>query len=988
MSVPSVRRQAVARLVFGKGIECLRLENGGLIYEGQPHPVVEIDSIVSPAKVVRGLAWSRLVVETNAGEQLFRGFPGESLALFAAALNRELEVHVRQQLGDEHDAMRLLSTQVTRLLNGSEYARTSRVRPVLHAARDICSVRRGSLWDLYATEEQRTVMRALSDFVRNHEAQLAAANARYVTSQVAAYGTLFDTVERQPLTAMQRKACVSEEDNNLVLAGAGTGKTSTMMGRAGYLLASGKASSEQILMLAYGKKAADEMQQRMGQRLGTFANAGVPTAKTFHALGLEIIGLAEGRRPALSVLAEDSFALERFIDARLKLECSDPDYVTSVVEWCANRRYPYRNPFDFKSEQEYLEYVRTHEMRTLKGELVKSYEEVLVANFLHMNGIDYRYESKYMTPVSVSADSSSGDLGDASHRAYMPDFYLPAYGIYIEHFALGHALKAPPGWKDYEAGVAWKRDIHRTYGTRLLETRSHMRNDGVLEQCLEAMLVAEGVQLHPRPMSELLQELRKKGDLTYVTKPIGDFLTLLKQSDKSFEDVQVLGSQQEDSERFCLFFAMFAPIFEAYQKDLVSHGEIDFGDMIKRATEHVRSGTCQSPYRHIMVDEFQDISASRVRLIRALLEQVPESVFFAVGDDWQAIYRFSGSDITFTREFESTFGPTATTALDKTFRFNDRIGEVSAKFVLRNPGQIKKDIQSGTIVDEASVSLLPTSDDGIGLRLALKSIDRRRERADAVHATVHVLGRYNATFEQWKNPAEKRQLKADFPALGVEFMTIHAAKGREADYVIVLGLEMGRSGFPSEKPAEPLMELLLPPTEPYRFAEERRLLYVALTRARHRVYLVYEPTVASSFIKELVAREGRGTQSYDICSDEFRDERGAATHVPLVSCPRCETGALVARKGPYGSFVGCNRYPYCDYKEPSCPTCGSAMVRKAGMRVCASEGCTQKSPICPKCGAAMVKRTGTHGQFWGCSTYRSNGVNLCSGTIDIRSNRN
>ncbi len=987
MSVPSVKRQTVSRLVFGKADGCLRLENDGLTYEGQPHPIVEIGSIVSPAKVVRGLAWARLVVETTAGDRVFRGFPTESLTSFAAAVNSELEVRVRQRLVSEHDEMRRVSSQVTYLLTANEYARASRVRPVLQAARDICSVRRGVLWDLYATEEQRTMMHTLSDFVRNHKAQLASANSRYVAAQVEAFGSLFDTIERQPLTAMQRKACVSQEDNNLVLAGAGTGKTSTMMGRAGYLLASGKAPSEQILMLAYGKKAADEMQQRMGQRLGMFGNTSIPTAKTFHALGLEIIGLAEGKRPTLSVLAEDSFALERFIDTRLKHECSDPDYVTFVVEWCANRRYPYRNPFDFNSEQEYLEYVRTHEMRTLKGELVKSYEEVLVANFLHMNGIDYLYESKYMIPVPESTDSHSGDLADASHRAYLPDFYLPAYGIYIEHFALGGALKAPPGWKDYEAGVEWKREIHRTYGTKLLETRSHMRNDGVLEQCLEAMLAAEGVEFRPRPMAELLQELRKKGDLTYVTKPIGDFLTLLKQSDKSFEEVQVLGSQREDPERFCLFFALFAPIFVAYQKDLASHGEIDFGDMIKRATEHVRSGTYRSPYRHIMVDEFQDISASRVRLIRALLDQDPESVFFAVGDDWQSIYRFSGSDITFTREFESTFGPTATTSLDKTFRFNNRIGEVSAKFVLRNPSQIKKDIQSGTIVDEACVSLLPTSDDGIGLRLALKSIDRRRERANAVHATVHVLGRYNATFEQWKNPAERGRLKTDFPALGVEFMTIHAAKGCEADYVIVLGVEMGRSGFPSEKPAEPLMELLLPPKEQYRFAEERRLLYVALTRARHRVYLVYEPTVASSFIKELVARDGGGTATYDVCSDEFRDQHGAATHVPLVSCPRCVTGALITRKGPYGSFIGCNRYPYCDYKEPACPTCGNAMVRKAGMRVCASEGCTHTSPVCPKCGAAMVKRTGSYGQFWGCSTYRTGGVNVCTATIAIRSDR-
>ncbi len=133
------------------------------------------------------------------------------------------------------------------------------------------------------------------------------------------------------------------------------------------------------------------------------------------------------------------------------------------------------------------------------------------------------------------------------------------------------------------------------------------------------------------------------------------------------------------------FLAVFRPIFERYQDTLAASREIDFHDMINRATDLVEEGRYRSPFSYILVDEFQDISPSRARLLKALLDSSPGSQLFAVGDDWQAIYRFGGSDISVMRDFGDHFGTIERVDLATTFRCADRIATVATDFLLRNP---------------------------------------------------------------------------------------------------------------------------------------------------------------------------------------------------------------------------------------------------------------------------------------------------------------
>ena len=201
-------------------------------------------------------------------------------------------------------------------------------------------------------------------------------------------------------------------------------------------------------------------------------------------------------------------------------------------------------------------------------------------------------------------------------------------------------------------------------------------------------------------------------------------------------------------------------------------------------------------------------------------------------------------------------------------------------------------------------------------------------------------------------------------------MTVHASKGKEADYVIVLGMEKGKHGFPAEKTTHALLALLLPKAEAFKHAEERRLFYVALTRAKHHVYLISDANKASDFIREVV------DDKYEMLSDEFKGE-SFQEKIADISCSHCKTGYLVPRDSQHGSFFGCSLYPLCDYTQSACQWCGSGLKEKGRFRVCENKRCDFVEPICPKCQGTLSLRKGPYGQFWGCSHYRKGAVLSC-----------
>ncbi|ELY7527888.1 UvrD-helicase domain-containing protein, partial [Cronobacter sakazakii] len=249
-------------------------------------------------------------------------------------------------------------------------------------------------------------------------------------------------------------------------------------------------------------------------------------------------------------------------------------------------------------------------------------------------------------------------------------------------------------------------------------------------------------------------------------------------------------------------------------------------------------GRFVSPWKHILVDEFQDISPQRAALLAALRRQNSATSLFAVGDDWQAIYRFSGAQLSLTTAFEAHFGRGDQCALDTTYRFNGRIGDIANRFIQQNPHQREKPLNSLRAGDKNAVTLL-AQEQLEALLDKMSGYVRPDER-------ILVLARYHHL-----RPAALEKAATRWPKLQLEFMTIHASKGQQADYVIILGLNEGREGFPAPARESIMEQALLPPPEDFPDAEERRLLYVALTRARHRVWLLYDKAAPSVFVEAL-----------------------------------------------------------------------------------------------------------------------------------------
>ena len=431
-----------------------------------------------------------------------------------------------------------------------------------------------------------------------------------------------------------------------------------MVAKAGWTVERGDRQHRELLLLAFARNARGELKERIRRRLGAPA-ADAMRIETFHSLGLSIIAEAEGRRPALARTAEDENALTDQLNAIVEELAVDPEHGRATIRWIAYQATPYRSHHEFTSWDEYRAYLHSHEIRSLQGELVKSLEECIVANFLYLNGVRYEYERPYEHMTATR-----------TRRQYKPDFYLPDEGIYIEHFALSEDGRTPEfiDQAKYTADRNWKLELHEKYGTTLVQTFSHEQRAGRLTETLAEKLRGHGVALRPIPRKHVFDKLNEQGRVKALTQLTATFLKHFKGSRLSMKALWNSPTPGDTTGRAAAFLRVFDPILRRYQAKLAQAGEIDFHDMINRATDHVTAGRYHSPLGYILVDEFQDISRGRARLLKALLERSPTAQLFAVGDDWQAIYRFAGADTSVMREFNGHFGAGARTILETTFR--------------------------------------------------------------------------------------------------------------------------------------------------------------------------------------------------------------------------------------------------------------------------------------------------------------------------------
>lgn len=936
---------------FGSTARALEMEGEHLrvVRRGKVE-LLPLETLQEPPSVRKGTFGSTVVVPSSVnGNAVLRAAQHAKALAFTEDVKAAWSNFNLAALQREAERFERIFTGVVALSEPTRYPAACTLTALLDEARAIDSKLLSKLPAEAIGPEMAARIALIRDFLADPRGARTAAISKFVEAELERWSEFFDTIESNPLTPEQRLSVVVDEDATLVLAGAGSGKTSVITAKAAHLVKAGIRLPEEILLLAFAKNAAEEMSERVEAR------SGVPiVARTFHAIAYDIIGVVEGSKPALAEHATDDLAFTALIKEILRdLVHTLTGVSKAIVSWFAHFLVEPKTEWDFKTKHEFYTHLEQQDLRTLQGEQVKSYEELQIANWLYENGIDYEYEPVYEHKIP-----------ETGRRDYQPDFRLIESGVYIEHFGVRRQIMADGSERlstapfvdrdQYLAGMEWKRTVHAEHETTLVETYSYERQEGRLLTSLAEKL-APFITLQPRPLETIYDRVVEMQQVDAFSQLLGTFLRKFKSGGYSVSDCQVRSEQLNLGKRANAFLEVFAPVFDEYQKRL--EGRIDFEDMILRAAHYTESGKYVSPFRHILVDEFQDISQSRARLVKALKAQHPDVRLFAVGDDWQSIFRFAGSDIHLMRHFGQEFGGAfdgetgihRSVDLGRTFRSVDQIAFAARTFVLQNPAQIPKQIVPAGTASKPAISIVVTARDDGEKKLLNVLGDVSQAGDDAKKPSVLLLGRY-----RFLEP-DVRSLRRRFPNLDIKFKTIHASKGLEADHVVLLNADSGRLGFPSEIVDDPLLDLVSPEAEGFPNAEERRVMYVAMTRARHTLTILSSNSRPSSFVTEL-----KKNPAYGIAAAPDADQQ---TH----ECGECG-GRLIGVNGQDGRiWYRCEHVQHCGNLLPACPSCGSALPRRAHGAADMMCGCGASYPACPECTDGwLVERKGPYGRFLGC----------------------
>lgn len=357
-------------------------------------------------------------------------------------------------------------------------------------------------------------------------------------------------------------------------------------------------------------------------------------------------------------------------------------------------------------------------------------------------------------------------------------------------------------------------------------------------------------EIDNNPVSDF-DSVSDSDELTIQISIIREFLDLHELDSVT---LSLIASKFSSSDYSKLFFT----VSEKYQRELSSlldKHQTTFSGLIKLAIRYLRSSQIKTRFRYIIVDEYQDLSALRQEFLHLLIES-SQANLFAVGDDWQAIYGFSGSRVDFTLNFRKFWGDFSLHRISKTYRFGPTLARLSSSFIMQDHTQIRKQIQS-----QKEDTLEPVVEIcGDSERLDLEVLTHYFESLPE-YSSILLLGRFNV--DQFRllhctqfNLSSNGVVFRPRPDLKIRFLTVHQSKGLEADYVILLNNREAKLGFPAHVKDTPLKTELVKIAEELGLDqasanEERRLFYVALTRAKKQVILLTVDGKESSFIKEL-----------------------------------------------------------------------------------------------------------------------------------------
>ena len=772
----------------------------------------------------------------------------------------------------------------------------------------------------------------------------------------------------------QRKVVLSDEDFTLVIAGAGAGKTTTVSAKVRYLVERKHINPEQILLISFTNKAVGELRDKINKAM----KINCPIT-TFHSTGYAIL---RKQNPAGKNIRDGGF-LFNVVNNYLKNNILErPELVDKLILFFGSY---FDAPYEGNDLNAFFNYISKADFTTLKGnmseyteeiinkrtgnrisiahEALRSAQEVKIANFLYLNNIDYSYEKPYKYNII------------RAHKPYTPDFTITQGDrvAYIEHFGITQDGRNnrynSEQLEKYKAAINDKVALHRKHGTDLIYTFSSYTDGRPLLVHLEEELSAHGFNLEPRSSKEVFDKIVSTEENKYILKLVKLICTFIQNfktngynTEKFYE-----WESKSNNERTKLFLDVCQQCYLEYTKHLKQQHAVDFEDMINESARILRdqqNSGVKLDFKYIIVDEYQDISRQRFDLTLEL-SKVCDAKIIAVGDDWQSIYAYAGSDITLFTRFKQAMGYGEELKITRTYRNAQEVIDIAGGFIQQNASQMKKALVSPKHIAKPIIIQTYTEEvdrkqyEGKGGKYFLigKTVETAIEKilADNPKSSILLLGRYG--FDAFKlslsddflyNEKDGSVLSKRFPEVKIEFMTVHRAKGLGYDNVIIINARNELFGFPSQIQEDPVLKYVVKDDFSIEYAEERRLFYVALTRTKNRVYIVTPEQHPSAFVKELIRNyplvtvDGQlNDQSTDqsniikqcpicgyplqlrykphiglrlwICSNEpeicdfmTNDLRGG--NMSILKCDKCQDGYLIVKEGKVEPFLGCTNY--------------------------------------------------------------------------------
>lgn len=763
----------------------------------------------------------------------------------------------------------------------------------------------------YISSEDEKFFEKFYNKPETFETDTKQANERYINQELKDNSDLFDDLDGKSLDSQQREAIVVDEDAVKVIAGAGSGKTFTIQGKVKYLTEKRDVDPSEILAISFSNASVDDLKERIAEPIDI---------KTFHKVGKDILTqYNQYSRP-------DTSALKRIIKRYLtKKALKNEDISKKLIEFFSFYINVPPSDDDIKYEGDLLDWqegvdfstlkrrFKNKQRETLNNEIVRSYEELYIANFLFIYGIKYTYEKIYSYPNferefnkfkeflfsfnEEIPDELKNDITkdllnltdifeEYEIKDYLPDFYLDDYNIYIEHFGLNrnceNHLIGGKSSEEYVKEMEWKRKVHKKYGTTLIETFSYYQSENRLLTRLAEKLQAQGVEFNEIDYREVYRILLENKTI----KEWEDFIVLLKTfielfkgnnyDETKFKEFYDYVGGLKDSfskDRTIAFLKIVEEIYNDYEAYLLKIKKIDFNDMINKASDCIVKNGLDLPYKYIIVDEYQDTSFTRYNLLRNICDSIGAKIM-VVGDDWQSIYSFSGCDVNIFTKFDNFFDVCETRYIEKTYRNSQQLIDASSNFVMKNPDQTRKELKSSKSLKYPIklVNFDNDFDEILKFELIIKNIINQ---STFKNKKILILGRNNKDiFNLLKNfNVENEYGKRKFEILGdedklrrnkfvkivyrespdvnIEYRTVHQSKGLECDNVILINLKNWKAGFPNKMVDDPVLNFVKRNGDSFSYAEERRLFYVALTRTKNNVYLLAPYFKSSVFVQEL-----------------------------------------------------------------------------------------------------------------------------------------